>query len=173
MRGHCTDCNFIARLADVTETTDTAEVHQHGRLREAQLHCWKKAVAAGKDLGVIMSGEKIQGVLKRVGRFVVEVCRDHARLLAAFFGGTSAAAAMAGTARAACMAFHTRSGLSGISMWRTPNGDSASQTAFTMHGVEASVPASPTPFTPMGFTGDGVTVCSSVKSGKKCAFGTA
>src|SRR5205823_3977438 len=146
MRGHCTDCNFIARLADVTETTDTAEVHQHGRLREAQLHCWKKAVAAGKDLGVIMSGEKIQGVLKRVGRFVVEVCRDHARLLAAFFGGTSAAAAMAGTARAACMAFHTRSGLSGISMWRTPNGDSASQTAFTMHGVEAIVPASPTPF---------------------------
>src|SRR5947207_9127312 len=104
MRGHCTDCNFIARLADVTETTDTAEVHQHGRLREAQLHCWKKAVAAGKDLGVIMSGEKIQGVLKRVVRFVVEVCRDHARLLtAAFFGGTSAAAAMAGTARPACM----------------------------------------------------------------------
>src|SRR5207249_11693345 len=87
----------------------------------------------------------------------VEVCRDHARLLtAAFFVGTSAAAAMAGTARAACMAFQTRSGLSGISIWRTPRGESASQTAFTMHGVEASVPASPTPFTPMGFTGDGV-----------------
>src|SRR5437879_13518995 len=91
-----------------------------------------------------MRGKKIQRFLKRVGRFVVEVCRDHARLLtAAFFVGTSAAAAMAGTARAACMAFQTRSGLSGISMWRTPRGESASQTAFTMHGVEAIVPASP------------------------------
>jgi hypothetical protein len=43
-------------------------------------------------------------------------------------------------------------------MCRTPSGESASQTAFTMHGVEAIVPASPTPFTPIGFTGDGVTV---------------
>src|SRR5207253_7224083 len=141
MRGHCTDCNFIARLADVTETTDTAEVHQHGRLREAQLHCWKKAVAAGKDLGVIMRGKKIQRFLKRVGRFVVEVCRDHARLLAGiFFAGLSAAAAMDGIAWAVCMAFHTRSGLSGISICRTPRGESASQTAFTMQGVDAIVP---------------------------------
>src|SRR5207247_10385752 len=109
MHTQCTDSNFIARLSDVTETTDTAEVHQHGRLREAQLHCWKKAVAAGKGLGVIMSGEKIQGVLRRVGRFVVEVCWDHARVLtAAFFDGPSAVVALAGIARAACIAFHAR-----------------------------------------------------------------
>src|SRR3989454_12461503 len=100
-----------------------------------------------------MSGKKIQRFLKRVGRFVVEVCRDHARLLtAAFFVGTSAAAAMAGTAGAACMAFQTRSGLSGISIWRTQRGESALQTAFSRPGVEAAVPASPTPFTTLGFS---------------------
>src|SRR5436309_12506276 len=50
------------------------------------------------------------------------------------------------------------SGLSGISRWRTPKGASASITAFTMAGVEAIVPASPTPFTPSGFTGVRVSV---------------
>src|ERR671933_184272 len=39
-----------------------------------------------------------------------------------------------------------------------PNGASASCTALTTAGVDAMVPASPAPFTPSGFTGDGVTL---------------
>ena len=42
-----------------------------------------------------------------------------------------------------------------MSMCFTPNGLSASTAAFTMQGVEPSVPASPTPFAPSGFTGVG------------------
>ena len=41
-----------------------------------------------------------------------------------------------------------------------PNGFSASRTALATAGVEAIAPASPAPFTPRGFTGDGVTVRS-------------
>src|SRR5436853_330757 len=67
----------------------------------------------------------------------------------------------------------SRSGFSGMSMCLMPSGDRASHTAFTMQGVEAIVPASPTPFTPIGFTGVGVTVRSSVKSGRRCALGSA
>jgi hypothetical protein len=43
-------------------------------------------------------------------------------------------------------------------MCTIPSGDSASHTAFTRHAADAMVPASPQPFTPSGFTGDGVTV---------------
>ena len=39
-----------------------------------------------------------------------------------------------------------------------PSGDSASTTEFTTAGEQPMVPASPTPFTPSGFTGDGVIV---------------
>src|SRR5207247_11069720 len=56
------------------------------------------------------------------------------------------------------IAAHTRAGVSGLSMWETPRGASASHTAFTSVGTEAIVPVSPTPLTPSGFTGDGVTV---------------
>ena len=53
---------------------------------------------------------------------------------------------------------HSFSGRSIMSMCFTPNSLSASTAAATMHGVEPSVPASPTPFAPSGFTGVGVTV---------------
>ncbi len=45
---------------------------------------------------------------------------------------------------------------------RNPEGESASTTAFMTAGGEPMVPASPTPFTPIGFEGDGVTVRSRV-----------
>ena len=45
-----------------------------------------------------------------------------------------------------------------MSMSVTPNGASASRTALTTAGVEAIVPVSPTPFTPSGLLGLGVTV---------------
>ena len=43
-------------------------------------------------------------------------------------------------------------------MCRTPSGESASTTEFTTAGEQPIVPASPTPFTPSGLTGDGVSV---------------
>ena len=45
---------------------------------------------------------------------------------------------------------HSFSGRSIMSMCFTPNSLSASTAAETMHGVEPSVPASPTPFAPSG-----------------------
>src|SRR5207245_2849022 len=56
------------------------------------------------------------------------------------------------------MAAHTRSGEAGMSMSRIPNGWRASMTAFMTAGVEAMVPASPMPFTPIGLVGLGVVV---------------
>src|SRR5205809_1655760 len=64
------------------------------------------------------------------------------------------------------MARQIFSGFRGISRWRTPKGASASTTAFTMAGVEAIVPASPTPFTPSGFTGVRVSVEEVSNQGK-------
>jgi hypothetical protein len=51
--------------------------------------------------------------------------------------------------------------------------DSASLTAFATAAVEAIAPASPTPFTPIGLTGDGVTVSSSSRFGSHAARGSA
>ena len=57
-----------------------------------------------------------------------------------------------------------------MSMWRTPNGASASTTALTIAGVAPMVPASPTPFTPSGLTGEGVSVRSSSNHGNHSRF---
>ena len=43
---------------------------------------------------------------------------------------------------------HTFSGVTGMSMWVTPNSDSASTTAFITDGSAPAQPASPQPFTP-------------------------
>src|ERR1051325_546939 len=67
----------------------------------------------------------------------------------------------------------TFSGLIGISRCVTPYGDNASTTAFTIAGVAPIVPASPTPFTPSGFTGEGVSVRSVSNHGICEAFGSA
>ena len=56
------------------------------------------------------------------------------------------------------ISFQSFSGVSGMSRCRTPSGDSASTTEFTTAGEQPMVPASPTPFTPSGFTGVGVMV---------------
>src|SRR5207244_6161701 len=66
-----------------------------------------------------------------------------------------------------------RSGRSGMSRCRTPNGRSASTTALTIAGVEPSVAASPMPLAPIGLWGVGVTVASVVNEGRSSAWGTA
>ena len=54
-----------------------------------------------------------------------------------------------------------------------PSAESASLTAFATAAVERDAPASPTPLTPIGLTGDGVTVSSSSKFGSYDARGSA
>ena len=54
-----------------------------------------------------------------------------------------------------------------------PSGLSASMTALDTAAVLAMQPASPTPFTPSGLTGDGVTVSPSSKLGSHEARGSA
>src|SRR5204863_5779411 len=71
----------------------------------------------------------------------------------------------------AWMAAHTRLGEAGMSMSVTPKGCRASTMALITAGVEAMVPASPMPLTPIGLVGLGVTVCSSVRLGSSAAVG--
>ena len=54
-----------------------------------------------------------------------------------------------------------------------PKGERASLTALATAAVEAMVPASPAPFTPNGFTGDGVQVAPVSKFGRNSALGSA
>ena len=75
--------------------------------------------------------------------------------------------------RAASIAAHTRSGVHGMSMWRTPRCDTASITAFWIAGVDPIVAASPMPLAPSGFSGDGVSVDRTSKLGISAADGTA
>src|SRR6476659_10973585 len=94
-------------------------------------------MAARQDAGALAVRAQQPGrVGHGLGPLVCECARDHA-------------------APPFCIAFQTVGGCSGMSRSRTP---SASQTALTTAGVEAIVPASPMPFTPSGFVGDGVTV---------------
>ena len=55
------------------------------------------------------------------------------------------------------MAVHTFWGEAGMSRWRMPRWDRASTTAFCTAGVEPTVPDSPMPLAPSGFSGVGVT----------------
>ena len=67
------------------------------------------------------------------------------------------------------MACHTRSGVTGMSMWRTPRWASASTTAFCRAGADPMVPDSPMPLAPKGLCGVGVSVSSSSKDGSSAA----
>src|SRR4029453_12261202 len=62
-------------------------------------------------------------------------------------------------------AAQTLSAVSGMSMFRTPACASASMTALTNAAGEPTVADSPTPFAPMGWGGDGVTVSPSSNDG--------
>src|SRR6185295_9915269 len=94
-------------------------------------------------LGAAAGRKGAQRILERAGANVVEAGRNH----------TAAPRCLA-----PCIAAHTRAGVSGLSIWRIPKGSSASHTALTTQAADAIVPASPTPFTPSGLTGEGVTV---------------
>ena len=74
--------------------------------------------------------------------------------------------------RTSSSARHTRSGVAGIVMSVMPSSASASTTAFITAAGEAIAPVSPTPFTPSGFVGLGVSVRSSSQRGNSAADGT-
>ena len=71
------------------------------------------------------------------------------------------------------MASQTRSGLIGISMWRTPRWASASITAFWTAGPAPMVPPSPMPLAPSGFRSVGVASGMVTNAGRSAALGIA
>src|ERR1043166_4300796 len=71
------------------------------------------------------------------------------------------------------MARHTRSGVAGMSMWCTPNGESASITALATAGMAPTAPASPAPLTPGGLVAVGTGLLSVAIAGRSPARGMA
>src|SRR3569832_1221910 len=104
------------------------------RRSEAQLHHGDQAHAARERLGAF--SQQTQRLIQSLGRGIIERLGNHAFLPEA--------------------SFQIFSGVIGISMCRTPSGESASTTKNTTADEAPKEPASPTPFTPSGFTGDGV-----------------
>ena len=60
-----------------------------------------------------------------------------------------------------------------MSTWVTPRWARASTTAFWTAGVDPTVPDSPIPLTPNGFSGVGVSVRMVSKAGRSAALGMA
>src|SRR5271166_1974043 len=75
--------------------------------------------------------------------------------------------------RAAWMARHTRSGVAGISMWRTPSSESASTMALMTPASAGVVPPSPPERTPSRLVGEGTSLSAVFSSGKMSARGIA
>src|SRR5690242_16777667 len=74
--------------------------------------------------------------------------------------------------RADCTARQTRCGEHGMSISVTPRWRTASSTALTTAGVDAIVPASPTPLTPSGLDVAGVETTAVSKLGRSAAEGS-
>src|SRR5260370_6599480 len=68
-------------------------------------------------------------------------------------------------ALASLIAGHTRCGVAGMGIWRTPKWATASITAFWTAGIEPIVPPSPMPLTPSGLTSLGVCISTRPKLG--------
>src|SRR3546814_4525184 len=72
---------------------------------------------------------------------------------------------------AARIADHTRSGVAGMSMSRTPSGARASSTALITAGGAPMAPASPQPFTPSGLVAQRVGLMANPTRGRSSARG--
>src|SRR4051794_17360974 len=147
-----TDRDRVARVADVREVVETPHVDEQRGPRKAQPQEREQRMAACEDLRVVATAEQRDRMLDRLGNLVVERSRDHCC--------TSSSARQ------------TRSGVAGMSMSVTPSSASASTMAFITAAGEAIAPVSPTPFTPIGFVGLGVTVRWSSQRGNSAAEGT-
>jgi len=69
---------MVAVVSDVREVAQPADVDEHGRRGQPQLHQRQQRVPAGEQLRVLaVLREQADGVVGRVGADVVELCRDH------------------------------------------------------------------------------------------------
>src|SRR6185295_15042083 len=161
MRSARADFDPAVLLLDPGETWNPRDVDQNRRLAETQLHQRHEAVPAGDQLAAARCLQLRQRIVDRGGTLIVERRRDHAT------------PPWPEPCRGPLMMRHSFSGRNIMSMCFTPNSLNASTAAETTLGVEPSVPASPTPFAPSGFTGVGVMVAASSKRGKSMARGTA
>src|SRR5258708_16802825 len=128
----------VDNMRNAMQSLDVADIDQAFRLRQTQLHQRDQAMTAGQEFGVLAMLFKVHQ------RFFHAHCGDVFK-----FGWDH---------WAFLNSLQTFSGFTGMSMCRTPNGASASTTAFTSAGAEPIVPPSPTPFTPIEFTDDAVRV---------------
>ena len=79
--GEPTDRDVVARVAHVRQLGDAADVDEHRRGREAQLHQRQERVPACDQLGVVaVLGEQRDRAVDGVGARVVERGGDHDRL---------------------------------------------------------------------------------------------
>src|SRR6185437_5465099 len=164
VRDERADGDFVALFADVIHSSDPADVNDIARRGETQLHHGQQAVASGENFCfVTVASKRAKGFIESFRSLIFEFGWNH-RALPDF-----AFARGAGF----CKRLQMRSRLMGKSTCVMPSGASASTTALTTHGVAPMVPASPTPFTPMGLTGVGVTVREVSMRGISAACGKA
>src|SRR5262245_51763555 len=113
-----------------------AEVDQERGARESEFHHRHERVAAGKETCFIISfGQELDHLVEVVWCGVGEGCGNQATF------------------------YRERqifSGVIGMSMWLTPCPRSASTMALTVAAGAPVAPLSPQPFSPKGFTGEGV-----------------
>src|SRR5262245_9215706 len=77
------DRDPVAILADVAQVVEAADVDEHARPRDAELHRRDQRVPAGEELGLVVAAEQLDRLLDRPGPLVREGSRDHTPALAA------------------------------------------------------------------------------------------
>ena len=74
------DGEVVASVPDVGQLAHAADVDQHRRRRETQLHQWEQRVAPRQELGVVaVFGELRDRLVSRARPRVVELRGDHGR----------------------------------------------------------------------------------------------
>src|SRR5262249_52109755 len=151
----------VALVADAAQALDPADVHQQVGERQPEPQQRQQALAARDHLRVLTAiGQRPHRLAHRGGPGGFELRRDH-----------YAPPLAAPSPLTAWIARQTFSSEQGMVTSRTPNGFSASTTAFTTAGVDAIAPASPTPLTPRRLVVAGVSVRSVVNDGRSAADG--
>src|SRR6266540_1322086 len=151
------DLDAIAGLANEAKVAQPPDVHEHAGACNTQAHQGQQRMATRDELGIGAAAEQLDRVLDRLRDLVVELGRDHV---------------LSPPSAASSIARHTRSGVAGMSSSSTPRWDRLSIRAFMTAAGAAIVPVSPTPFTPSGFVGLGVSVRASSSDGSSAALGT-
>ena len=79
VRGQRPDPPGAVLALDPVQPGDLAQVHEQRRRRQAELHQRQQRMSAGQQLGVLATvGDRLDRLLERVRRGVVELGRNHA-----------------------------------------------------------------------------------------------